>query len=77
MALNDWKATSVKLGGIGRSMIFDLWAAGDLGSVKIGSRRFSTDAQIDAYESHLEEITATDGGRQVVVQERLTELGAR
>jgi hypothetical protein len=29
--MNDWKATATKLGGIGRSMVFSLWASEQLG----------------------------------------------
>lgn len=52
--MNDWKATADKLGGISRSTVFGLWASDELGSVKIGKRRFSTDKQIDEYISRLE-----------------------
>lgn len=52
--MNDWKATAAKLGGVGRSMVFALWASGELPSVKIGKRRFSTDKQIADYISRLE-----------------------
>lgn len=52
--MNDWKATGLKLGGIGRSTVFGLWASGALGSVTIGSRRFSTDRQIAEYIAALE-----------------------
>ena len=44
--LNDWRATSAKLGGLSRAKVFALWASGNLGSVMIGSRRFSKDSQI-------------------------------
>ena len=54
MLVNDWKATGDKLGGISRSTVFGLWASGELGSVKIGKRRFSTDRQIAAYVDRLE-----------------------
>ena len=53
--MNDWEATSAKLGGISRTMVFQLWASGALASVKIGKRRFSTDKQIEDYISRLEE----------------------
>jgi len=56
--LNDWKATSSKLGGICRSKVFQLWTSGELGSVRIGSRRFSTDAQIAGYIARLEAAVA-------------------
>lgn len=52
--MNDWKATSAKLGGIGRSTVFQLWATGRLASVRIGVRRFSTDRQIEEYIARLE-----------------------
>lgn len=54
MFVNDWKATGVRLGGISRSTVFMLWTSGELGSVKIGKRRFSTDRQIDVYIARLE-----------------------
>lgn len=54
MLVNDWQATSAKLGGISRSTVFGLWASGNLGSVKIGKRRFSTDKQIADYIANLE-----------------------
>ena len=44
--MHSWKSTAEKLGGISRAGVFRLWAEGDLGSVTIGSRRFSTDGQI-------------------------------
>lgn len=49
MSVNDWKATSGKLGNICRSRVFDLWGSGELGSITIGRRRFSTDGQIEEY----------------------------
>ena len=52
--MNDWKATSLKLGGVSRSLVFQLWKRGDLPSVKVGKRRFSTDKQIADYISRLE-----------------------
>ncbi|SBS77826.1 conserved hypothetical protein [uncultured Mycobacterium sp.] len=52
--MNDWKATADKLGGVGRSTVFGLWASGELPSVRIGKRRFSTDRQIEDYISRLE-----------------------
>ena len=52
--MNDYKATGTKLGGLCRSTIFALWASGELASVKIGRRRFSTDNQIAEYISRLE-----------------------
>ncbi|WP_165617829.1 hypothetical protein [Mycobacterium syngnathidarum] len=52
--MNDWKATSMKLGGISRTMVFQLWRTGELASCKIGKLRFSTDRQIEDYISRLE-----------------------
>lgn len=50
---NDWRATGRKL-GVGRSTVFELWASGELGSVTIGRRRFSTDNQIAEFLTKLE-----------------------
>ena len=47
--LNNWRQTAGKLGGISRAQVFKLWASGDLGSVTLGSRRFSTDEQIASF----------------------------
>ncbi|MGV0700829.1 hypothetical protein [Mycolicibacter sinensis] len=58
--MNDWQATGTKLGGISRSTVFALWASGELGSVKIGKRRFSTDKQIADYIQQLERQTGGD-----------------
>ncbi|PWQ88186.1 hypothetical protein DKX15_20590 [Enterococcus faecium] len=52
--MNDWKATGDRLGGISRSLVFQLWRPGELASVKVGKRRFSTDKQIAEYISRLE-----------------------
>lgn len=52
--MNDWEAVSLKLGGICRTTVFQLWASGQLASCKIGRRRFSTDRQIADYISRLE-----------------------
>lgn len=52
--MNDYKATGARLGGISRSLVFELWASGALPSVKIGRRRFSTDKQIADYIAGLE-----------------------
>lgn len=52
--MNDWKAVSGKLGGISRTLVFRLWASGELASVKVGKRRFSTDCQISDYVARLE-----------------------
>jgi hypothetical protein len=53
--MNDHRAVSAKLGDISRSLVFQLWRTGELGSVKIGGRRFSTDRQISEYIARLEE----------------------
>lgn len=52
--MNDWEATGLRLGGISRSLVFQLWKTGELPSVKVGKRRFSTDKQIAEYISRLE-----------------------
>jgi hypothetical protein len=52
--MNDHKAVGQKLGGVGRSTVFKLWSTGQLGSVRIGSRRFSTDRQLAEYIARLE-----------------------
>lgn len=52
--MNDWKVTGQRLGGISRSSVFKLWDTGQLGSVKVLGRRFSTDRQIDEYIARLE-----------------------
>lgn len=52
--MNSWEQTSVKLGGISRTLVFQLWKSGQLSSVKIGKLRFSTDRQIEDYISRLE-----------------------
>ncbi|SLJ82147.1 Uncharacterised protein [Mycobacteroides abscessus subsp. abscessus] len=52
--MHDWKATAQRLGGIGRSSVFKLWDTGQLGSVKVLGRRFSTDRQINEFIAKLE-----------------------
>lgn len=52
--MNSWEQTADKLGGISRSLVFQLWKSGELASIKIGKRRFSTDKQISEYISRLE-----------------------
>ena len=52
--MHNWQATSAELGGIGRDLVFKLWRTGELGSVKIGKYRFSTDNQIQTYIERLE-----------------------
>ncbi|MCA4996275.1 hypothetical protein HWD35_16270 [Tsukamurella tyrosinosolvens] len=56
--MNDWQRVSDKLGGISRSLVFSLWKSGDLASVRIGTRRFSTDRQLADYVSRLESSAA-------------------
>ncbi|WP_199254458.1 hypothetical protein [Mycolicibacterium mengxianglii] len=50
---NDHREVGARL-GVGRSTVFGLWASGELASVTINRRRFSTDRQIDEYLSRLE-----------------------
>lgn len=52
--LNDWRSTAEKLGGISRATVFALWASGELGSVRIGTRRFSSDEQIAGFITGLQ-----------------------
>ena len=52
--MNDWEATGLKLGGISRSLVFQLWRTKELGSVKVGKLRFSTDRQIAEFIERLE-----------------------
>lgn len=59
--MNPWEATASKLGGISRALVFRLWASGELGSVKVGRRRMSTDRQIAEYIARLE----NDAGPEV------------
>jgi hypothetical protein len=53
-SMNNWEAVGLKLGGVSRSLVFQLWHSGELASVKVGKRRFSTDKQIADYISRLE-----------------------
>lgn len=64
--LNNWRSTAVKLGGISRAKVFELWASGDLASVMIGTRRFSTDDQISAFIA----------GLAAAAPEQMAEVGA-
>lgn len=50
---NDHRQVGQRL-SIGRSAVFGLWSSGELASVTIGRRRFSTDRQIDEYLARLE-----------------------
>jgi hypothetical protein len=47
---------------IGRSKVFELWKSGELKSIMIGGRRFSTDRQIEEYLSRLEQFAETIAG---------------
>ena len=53
--LFDQKETRVRLGGIGLTKLYELWGSGELGSVYVGKRRFSSDSQIADYIERLEE----------------------
>lgn len=57
---NDHRQVGQRL-SIGRSAVFGLWSSGELASVTIGRRRFSTDRQIDEYLARLE--AEADGPR--------------
>lgn len=57
--LNSWEPTGRKL-GIRRSKVFQLWESGQLGSVKVGSKRFSTDRQIADFIGRLESGTSPE-----------------
>ena len=52
--LHDEKATRLRLGGIGRSMFYELVSSGDLRSVKIGKRRLVPEQAICEYIAQLE-----------------------
>ncbi|WP_182871591.1 hypothetical protein [Mycobacteroides abscessus] len=52
--MHDWKALAAKLGNVSRTTIFMLWNSGELGSVKVGRRRFSTERQLAEYIAKLE-----------------------
>ena len=59
--MNNWEVTAQRLGGLSRSMVFKLWASGELPSVTIGTRRFSTDQQIADYISSREAASLVPG----------------
>lgn len=52
--LHDQKATRDRLGGIGLTKLYELWGTGELGSVYIGKRRYSSEAQIEDFIQRLE-----------------------
>lgn len=47
--LNNIEQTGEKLGGLGRTRVFDLIRTGQLASVKIGRRRMVPDSAIEHY----------------------------
>lgn len=51
--LNSIEAASEKLGGLGRTRVFDLLRTGELASVKIGRRRMIPDSAIRQYIENL------------------------
>lgn len=57
-SLHNWEATAARLGGLSRTTVFALWRSGELGSVTIGSRRFSSDEQIAQFISVLERVAS-------------------
>lgn len=57
--LNNYAATGERL-NTGRTKVFALWRSGELGSILIGGRRFSTDKQIDEYIARLEAGATTE-----------------
>jgi excisionase family DNA binding protein len=52
--LHDEKAARLRLGGIGRSLFWELIRAGELRSVKIGKRRLVPEQAICEYIARLE-----------------------
>ena len=52
--LHDEKAARLRLGGIGRSLFWELIRAGELRSVKIGKRRLVPEQAICEYIAQLE-----------------------
>ncbi|BDB45396.1 MULTISPECIES: hypothetical protein [Mycobacterium] len=56
---NDHRQVGQRL-GVGRSAVFNLWASGELESVTIGRRRFSTDRQLEEYLARLEQASGGD-----------------
>ena len=55
--LHDEKAARLRLGGIGRSLFWELIRAGELRSVKIGKRRLVPEQAICEYIARLERQT--------------------
>nr|WP_147376156.1 helix-turn-helix domain-containing protein [Mycobacteroides abscessus] len=54
--MHDCPAVQRALGDISRSTVRRLWRSGQLKSVQIGSRRFSTSGQIAEYIARLESV---------------------
>ncbi len=52
--LHGQKAIRLRLGGIGLTKLYELWGSGELGSCYIGSRRYSSEAQIEDFIQRLE-----------------------
>ncbi|MDO2969557.1 hypothetical protein [Mycobacteroides abscessus] len=55
-AVHDCTAVQRALGDISRSTVRRLWRTGQLKSVQIGSRRFSTSGQLADYIAQLEKV---------------------
>lgn len=51
--INPIPTAQAKLGGIGRTKLYDLFDQGELVRVNIGRRAFVTQSSIDAYLSRL------------------------
>lgn len=57
--LHDEKATRLRLGGLGRSKLWELIGSGELRSVKIGKRRLVPEQAICEYIARLEAQAST------------------
>lgn len=60
--LHDEKATRLRLGGLGRSKLWELISSGELRSVKIGKRRLVPEQAICEYIARLEARVLTPTG---------------
>jgi Helix-turn-helix domain len=60
--LADVPTTSTILGGVSRSELYEMFARGDLETVKIGRRRMVLVSSIDAYIDRLRIEEAADNG---------------
>lgn len=59
--LYDIEGTRERLGGIGRTTLFELFRTREIGSVKIGRRRLVPQSQIEAYiAKQLEGVSARE-----------------